>query len=194
MNEKELLLSGKATFHVEVPYRLYRTGNAASQPLYVYLHENGLNLVRLEEKANPLLDLPGYHLLFQAPYAEIAPVEGERGYHWIPESDDDATVTSAREHVSEFMQEVIDGLLPHIQGNRLVLVGWERSRRQVSYFCATRPHYVNELILFEGSMDQSWMEEDRKRYRHLRVLGLSGKDAEINKNTVNTISRWIESN
>jgi len=192
MNPPEVLVSGKASFSMEVPYRLYRSGDAASHPLYVYIHENGRNLTALENITEPLRQLPGYHLLIQAPYPEIKADKSGRAYHWIPRMEDEANETAAREYVSEFLQEVIDGLLPHINGSRLVLVGWEQSRGQVSYFCATRPHYVNELIMFEGSVDQSWMDKDNNRYKHLRVLGLSGKDADITGEVASTILKWIE--
>lgn len=191
MTELELLLSGKASFSLEVPYRLYRTGSADKQPLFVYLHENGLNLTALQEKIKPLLALNGYHLLIQAPYPEARTENDERACYWIPDYKDEQTITAAREHVSEFLQEVIDGLLPHINAGRLLLIGWEGSRHQISYFCATRPHYINEIILFEGSVDRTWMDQDTARYKHLRMLGLSGKDAAITEETSKIIGRWL---
>jgi hypothetical protein len=192
MSKQELILSGKASFYLEVPYRLYRTGKEGKQPLYVYLHETGRNLAILEKKIAPMRVLPGYHLLIQAPYPDVLPDDDDRTFFWIPNHKDEQTITAAREYVSEFLQEVIDGLLPHIDAGRLVLVGWEGSRNQISYFCATRPHYINEMILFGGSVNRSWMEQDSSRYKHLRMLGLSGKDAEITDETARTIQRWIK--
>ena len=192
MSKQELILSGKASFYLEVPYRLYRTAKNGKQPLYVYLHETGRNLAHLEKTVAPLMTLQGHHLLIQAPYPDVLPEDEDRTYYWIPNHKDEQTITAAREYVSEFLQEVIDGLLPHIEASRLVLVGWEGSRNQVSYFCATRPHYINEMILFGGSVNRSWMEQDSSRYKHLRMLGLSGKDAEISEETARTIQRWIQ--
>lgn len=187
----ELLLSGKATFPLEVPYRLFQVGDSGVDPLFVYLHENGSNLTETEEKIKPLFSLDGYHLIIQAPYPEITGTPEGRGYHWIPDYEDNQTITAAREYVSEFLQEVIDGLLPHISAQRLVLTGWEKSRHQTSYFCSTRPHYINELILFGGSVDRSWLTENNERYRHMRMLGLSGKDADISENTTKIIDLWL---
>lgn len=191
MSKTEVLLSGKSSFPIEVPYRLFRSGDAEKHPIFVYIHENGMNLSGLEDKTKPLRSLAGYHLLIQAPYPELSAKAGKRGYHWIPQYEDEKSITAAREHVSEFLQEVIDGLLPYIDGSRLVLIGWEGSRHQVSYFCATRAHYVNELVLFGGSVNRNWMDEGSNKYRHLRVLGLSGKDAEITPETALTIHQWI---
>jgi hypothetical protein len=192
MSKQELILSGKASFYLEVPYRLYRTGGDGKQPLYVYLHETGQNLVALERLIAPLRANPGYHLLIQAPYPDVLPDDEDRSFFWIPNHKDEQTITAAREYVSEFLQEVIDGLLPHIEAERLVLVGWEGSRNQISYFCATRPHYINEMVLFGGSVNRAWMEQDSSRYKHLRMLGLSGKDADITQATAKTIQRWIQ--
>lgn len=194
MSDHELLLSGKASFSLEVPYRLYRTGKVGKQPLYVYLHESGRNLSTVEKITEPLRILTGYHLLVQAPYPDVHSDDSDRSYFWIPDYKDEQTITAAREYVSEFLQEVIDGLLPHIDAGRLVLIGWEGSRNQISYFCATRPHYINEIILFGGSVNRSWMEQESKRYKHVRMLGLSGKDAEISTETPITIQNWIHSN
>ncbi len=191
MSKYELLLSGKASFSLEVPYRLFKTGNTGKQPLYVYLHENGSNLSITEKLTEPLRILTGYHLLIQAPYPDIRANDSGRAYFWIPDYEDEQTITAAREYVSEFLQEVIDGLLPHIDAGRLVLIGWEGSSNQISYFCGTRPHYINEMILFGGSVNRSWMEQDSKRYKHLRMLGLSGKDAEINSETPEIIQHWL---
>lgn len=185
-------MSGKASFSFEVPYRLFRSGSPDHQPLFVYFHENGLNLAQLEKKIKPLLHIEGYHLLIQAPYPDVKSPEGDRAYYWIPQYHDDQAAGAAREYVSEFLQEVIDNLLQHIDPERLVLVGWEGSRHQLSFFCATRPHYVNEIILFGGSVNRTWMDENSMRYKHLRVLGLSGKDSEISDITGNTILDWIK--
>ncbi len=192
MSKYELLLSGKASFSLEVPYRLFKTGNTWKQPLYVYLHKSGCNLSTTEKITEPLRILTGYHLLIQAPYPDIRANDSDRSYFWIPDFEDEQTITAAREYVSEFLQEVIDGLLPHINAGRLVLIGWEGSRNQVSYFCATRPHYINEMILFGGSVNRSWMEQESRRYKHLRMLGLSGKDAEITSGTSKIIQRWLQ--
>lgn len=191
MNCSELLISGKASFSFEVPYRLFRSGSSDQQPLFVYLHENGLNLSQLEKKIRPLIKIEGCHLLIQAPYPDVKPSVDERSYYWIPHYDDDQEAGAAREYVSEFLQEVIDNLLQRIEPERLVLVGWEHSRHQLSFFCATRPHYVNEIILFGGSVNRLWMDENSTRYKHLRVLGLSGKDSEITEHTGKIVLDWI---
>lgn len=191
MTAQEVLISGKSSFKLEVPYRLIQSGGREKQPLYLYFHENGMDLERLEEQTRIMHKLPGYHLLLQAPYPDVRKKVGTRGFYWIPQYDDKQVITAAREHVSEFLQEVIDGVLPHIEVSRLVLVGWKGSRSQVSYFCATRPHYVNEVIMLGTTMNHDWMDKDRKRYQHIRVLGLSGKDSEINDDLVRTVSRWI---
>lgn len=191
MKTDEILLSGKASFNLEVPYRLFHSQQTEKEPLFVYLHENGLNLTELEKITQPLRHLSGYHLLIQAPYPDINTDKKPGKFYWIPKYQDEQTITATREHVSEFLQEVIDNLIPHINVSRLVLVGWEGSRGQVSYFCGTRPHYINELVLFSGSVDRSWMEQDSNRYRHLRVLGLSGKDAIISDDVAETIREWI---
>lgn len=187
----ELLLSGKASFSLEVPYRLFRVQDEEAGPLFVYLHANGSNLPETEKVIAPLLAMEGYHLLIQAPYPEIQSTAQNRGYHWIPGYSDEQTITAAREYVSEFLQEVIDGVLPHIDARRLVLTGWEDSRNQLSYFCSTRPHYVNELILFGGSVNRTWLRDESERYRHIRMLALTGKDADISNDTRKIISMWL---
>lgn len=193
MIKAELLLSGKASFKLEVPYRLYQADEEKKKPLFIYLQEDGANLKSLEKKVERMLCLSGYHLLVQAPLPQLKSGTKNRGFYWIPDDLDDQSVAASREYVSEFLQEVIDGLIPHLKVSRLVMVGWEESAQQISYFSATRPHYVNEMILLGGSINRIWMSEDKKRYRHLRILGLTGRDAELNDQVVKKISEWINS-
>lgn len=65
---KEVLISGKASFKIEVPYKLYETGEKGKKPLIVYLHGFNQNIDRFEKIVNPLTELRAYHLFIQAPY------------------------------------------------------------------------------------------------------------------------------
>lgn len=195
MTPPEVLISGKASFSQQVPYRLYRSGQEKKGPLFVYLHQDGSNIEKLDLLTASIRKIEGYHLYIQAPFEDPSGQGAARSCHWIVSDTDQTAEDAQREYVSEFIQEVIDQLLPYISGSRLVLIGWSGSVHQVSHFCSTRPHYVNELILFDTSLDRSWWQESSgNRYAHMRVLTLTGKDAEVSDETAQTISSWLNNN
>ena len=192
MTAPEVLISGKASFSQQVPYRLYRSGNEKKGPLFVYLHQDGSNIENLDLQTQSIRTIDGYHLYIQAPFEDPAGPGAEKSCHWIISNTDQTATDAQREYVSEFIQEVIDQLLPYISGSRLVLLGWSGSVHQVSHFCSTRPHYVNELILFDTTLDRSWWQESSgSRYAHMRVLTLTGKDARISDKLARIIASWL---
>lgn len=158
----------------------------------MYLHQDGSNMEQLDHQTASLRNVDGYHLYIQAPFEDPSAQRAEKSCYWIVSDSDQTAADAQREYVSEFIQEVIDQLLPYISGSRLVLLGWEGSVHQVSHFCSTRPHYVNELILFDTSLDRSWWQESSgSRYAHMRVLTLTGKDALIGDETAHIITSWL---
>ena len=59
---QEVLISGKASFKIEVPYKLYETGEKRAKPLIVYLHGYRQNIVRFEKLVEEMLEVEAYHL------------------------------------------------------------------------------------------------------------------------------------
>ena len=65
----DVLFSGKASFKIEVPYKLIETGESGvEKPLLVYLHGFKQNIEQFEELVEELLSLEAYHLFIQGPY------------------------------------------------------------------------------------------------------------------------------
>lgn len=162
----ELLQSGKTTFKLEVPFRLYEQGEPGPKPLMIYLHDYDQDIVRFEQQMSPLLALTGYHLFIQAPYAdhriipsrEHSSVE-QRGYAWYLDHGHRGSLEKSLEYSSEFIQGVVDARLPYLKVTRCAVIGFEMGATQAGYFGFTRWKHTNELIMIGGRFYQEWFEE-----------------------------------
>jgi len=168
-----VLQSGKTTFKIEVPFRLYEQGEPGPKPLLIYLQDYDQDIQRLESQMIPLLDLKGYHLFIQAPYADhrVLPTDQSRGYGWYLDHGHRGSLEKSLEYASEFIQGVIDARLPYINVTRCVVIGVEMGATQAGYFGFTRWKHTNELILIGGRFYQEWFEQrDWTKRKSLQVL------------------------
>ena len=168
-----VLQSGKTTFKIEVPFRLYEVGMPGPKPLLIYLHDFNQDIVRFEQQMTPLLGLEGYHLFMQAPYADfqVIPSEEKRGYAWYLDHGYRGSLEKSLEYSSEFIQGVVDARLPYLNVTRCAVIGFEMGATQAGYFGFTRWKHTNELILIGGRFYQEWFEErDWNKRQTLEVL------------------------
>lgn len=120
----DVLVSGKTSFKVEVPYKLIETGKRGKKPLIVYLHGRGQNLEMFERLMKPMLELEAYHLFIQGPYAD-SELTGKRekwGYMWYLYNGKQGSFLKSLEYSAEFIQEVIDHVVQFISVSRLCVV------------------------------------------------------------------------
>lgn len=177
---QDVLVSGKASFKVEVPYKLIEKGEKGKKPLIVYLHGYKQNLELFEKKVAEMLELNAYHLFIQGPY----PIYDESrarnvskwGRAWYLYDGNKAQFTKSLELTSEFIQEVIENLLEFIDVDRICLFGYSMGGYQAGYFALSRWKHATECIVigariktevFEGRLDQA---------KHIRFLAIHGEN------------------
>jgi len=172
----EVLLSGKTSFKIEVPYRLYETGPAMEKPLILYLHGFGQNIKVFERITKPLLSLNAYHLFIQGPYTDLGSIQKNKrsGYGWYLYDGTQELFTKSLEYTSEFIQEVVDGLLPHLQVNRMALFGYSMGGYLAGYFGLSRWKHVNDMILVGCRIKTELFETGWDNRKHIKILGLHG--------------------
>lgn len=161
----EVLVSGKASFKLEVPYRLIETGEKGSKPLIVYLHGYNQSSDYFEKRCRPLVKKHvAYHLFIQGPYpAQTFKKKDKKwGYAWYKYDGKQGSFTKNLEYSAQFIQEVIDNILPMLQVNRICVLGYSMGGYLAGYFGLSRWKHTNELIvmgcrikteLFEGRFD-----------------------------------------
>jgi len=175
---KEVLISGKASFKIEVPYKLYETGEKGEKPLIVYLHGFNQNIDRFEKIVNPLTELRAYHLFIQAPYPIYDETRTKKvedwGRSWYLYDGEQQQFVRSMELSSEFIQEIIDGLLPNIEVNRLCLFGYSMGGYLAGYFMLSRWKHVNEAIIIGARIKTEVFTDRLQEAKHINVLALHG--------------------
>lgn len=176
---REVLLSGKTSFKIEVPHKLIETGKqGVKKPLIVYLHGFNQNIDQFQELVGDLFDLEAYHLFIQGPYPIYDRKRKKKVKDWgrswyLYDGEQDQFVRSL-ELSSEFIQEVIDNVLEQINVNRLAILGYSMGGYQAGYFALSRWKHVNELVVIGGRIKTEIFEDRNKPYDHLNVLALHG--------------------
>ena len=176
----DILISGKTSFNIEVPYKLIEVGKAEEKPLIVYLHGFKQNIDQFEGLVNDLLSVEAYHLFVQGPYPIYDRSRQKEVKDWgrawyLYDGNQDQFVGSL-ELASEFLQQLIDNILKQISANRLAVVGYSMGGYLAGYFGLSRWKHVNELIVIGGRIKTEVFKDSPGQYGHMNVLALHGKE------------------
>lgn len=178
MADREVLMSGKTPFRLDVPYTLIESGGKGEKPLIVYLHGFGQNVKIFRRKMDALLDLRAYHLFVQGPYPLYDESRKRKvrdwGRSWYLYDGDPQQFVRSLELSSEFIQEVIDKMIELVEVNRLAVVGYSMGGYQAGYFALSRWKHVNDLVVVGGRIKTEVFRERQGSYDHLNVLALHG--------------------
>jgi predicted esterase len=177
-----LLNSGKTTFKMEVPYRLYENGEPGPKPLIVYLHGFGQDINRFEKQTQELHSFKAYHLYIQGPYPDNRTLEREdkRGYAWYLYGGKKGSLEKSLEYSSEFIQGVIDSLIPFLKITRCAVIGYSMGGYQAGFFGFTRWKHTNELVMVGARfMDDMFKDRNWQKRKHLNILAVHGTQDEI---------------
>jgi len=183
----DVLVSGKTSFKIEVPYKLIETGQKRSQkPLILYLHGYGDNISAFEKRCEPFFEITAYHLFIQGPYP-IYDHSGKKsvskwGRAWYLYDGRKKQFVKSLEITSEFIQEVVDNLRQFINVNRMCVLGYSMGGYLAGYFALTRWKHIHDLIVIGARIKTEIVNEsDWKNLNHLDILALHGlRDNQVN--------------
>ena len=177
---RDVLISGKTSFKVEVPYKLIETGEKGEKPLILYLHGYNQNIEYLEKKVETMLDIKAYHLFIQGPYPiynTTREVNVSRwGRAWYLYDGNQGQFIKSMEVASEFIQEIIDGLVDVIDISRLCVFGYSMGGYLGGYFAFSRWKHVNDLIVIGGRIKTEAFDGKRDQAKHVNILALHGEN------------------
>lgn len=180
----ERLVAGKTTFKLQVPFKLSSTGMVDKpKPLIVYLHGYGENIKRFENQFEQFETIEAYHLFIQGPFPTKIRVQdnAERGFAWYLYGDE-TTYHQHLEMSSEFIQEVIDQQLDHIQVSEICVIGYSMGAYLAGYWALTRWKHTNKVIMMSGRFKTELIADlnDKKEcYEHMSVLGIHGENDSV---------------
>lgn len=177
---QEVLISGKTSFKIEVPYKLIETGEKGPKPLIVYLHGYKQNLAIFEKLTRLMLNLNAYHLYIQGPYpiydSSRKKKVSEWGRAWYLYDGNQQQFIKSMEVSSEFVQEIIDSLRGVIEISRLCVFGYSMGAYLGGYFALSRWKHVKDLIVIGGRIKTEAFEDKIKKAKHINILALHGKN------------------
>jgi len=177
----DVLVSGKTSFKVEVPYQVAETGPKGPKPLIVYLHGKGGTIEAFKRETSGFHSLSAYHLYIQGPYADKTVTETREriGYAWYLYNHKQGSLVKSLEYTAEFIQEVIDGVRPFLKITRLCLIGYSMGGYQAGYFAFTRWKHTNELIAIGARLDAGILNIGSSHVGHIGILGVHGEQDEV---------------
>lgn len=178
--EREVLVSGKTSFKVEVPYFLVENGEKGDKPLIIYLHGFGENIEHFKERCDSLLNLRAYHLFIQGPYPIYDRSRkknvSEWGRAWYLYDGNRGQFIKSLELASEFIQEIIDKLLPVIQVNRIGVMGYSMGGYLAGYFALTRWKHVNDLAVIGARIKTEVLNDNWDNIQEMNIAAFHGKN------------------
>ena len=178
--DSEVLVSGKTSFKVEVPYILIETGEKGAKPLIIYLHGFGENIDRFRQKCDSFLKLNAYHLFIQGPYPIYERSRkksvSDWGRAWYLYDGNRGQFIKSLELASEFIQEIIDKLLPVIQVKRIGVMGYSMGGYLAGYFALTRWKHVNDLAVIGARIKTEVLNDNWENIQHINIAAFHGKN------------------
>ncbi len=175
----DVLVSGKSSFKIEVPYRLIETGPKAKKPLFVYLHGFNQNSEYFQNRFLSFIKKhPGYHLFIQGPYPAQTTKKKDRdwGYAWYLYDGGQGSFVKNLEYSAQFVQEVIDNIISLIEINRICIIGYSMGGYLAGYFGLSRWKHTNELIVIGARIKTEVFESRMENLGSQHILALHGAD------------------
>ncbi|MEO1022940.1 MAG: hypothetical protein AAFW89_10395 [Bacteroidota bacterium] len=180
----EVILSGKTSFKIEVPYTVIESGEPGPKPLILYLHGFRQNMELFQRLTKPMLNLRAYHVYIQGPYPVYEP-PGNRnvskwGRGWYLYDGKSGQFTKSLEITSAFIQEVVDRILGVLDVERFGVFGYSMGGYLGGYFALSRWKHVHEAIIIGGRIKTEVFENRLEQARHIQFLALHGdKDTSV---------------
>lgn len=179
-NNADVLVSGKTSFKIEVPYKLIEVGEKNSpKPLLIYFHGYGENIKQFEEKCKKIVTIEAYHLFIQGPYPiydrKKTKNVSDWGRAWYLYDGNRGQFIKSLEITSEFIQEIIDRLLKNIKPSRIGVIGYSMGGYLAGYFALTRWKHVNDLIVCGARIKSEVLDGNWSNIKHMKILAVHGK-------------------
>jgi len=175
----ELIQSGKASFKIEVPYKLFEAGDRhAPKPLIVYLHGFNQTEKSFREDCADMLNIHAHHLFIQAPYpiydrSRKKPV-AEWGRSWYLYDGDQDQFLLSLDYASRFIGQLIEKTAKATSSTRTALLGYSMGGYLAGYHAIRRPEQIKDLIICSARYKSELLEGEYYKINHQSILALHG--------------------
>lgn len=184
-NSADVLISEKASFNIDVPYKLIETGEKRERKdLILYLHGFNDTIESFITTCHSLIEkTDAYHLFIQAPYplhdrSRKKNVE-EWGRSWYLYDGNQDQFISSMEHASGFIEKLVDRIKNKIKIKRFCIIGFSMGGYLAGYYTLTRSKHVDTLIVAGARIKTEVLHHDWSLVQHLQVLAIHGKQDKL---------------
>ena len=177
--DHELIQSARASFKIEVPYKLFESGpRNVPKPLIVYLHGFNQTESSFRKDCRDLLKVEAYHLFIQAPYP-IYDRRGKKpvskwGRSWYLYDGHQDQFLRSMGHASRFIGQLIEKTADAINPTRIAIIGYSMGGYLAGYHAIKRPEQVQELIICSARYKSELLDGDYEKINHQNILALHG--------------------
>ncbi|WP_340103665.1 alpha/beta hydrolase [Rhodohalobacter sp. 8-1] len=177
--DNEIIQSGKASFKIEVPYKLIESGTKqAPKPLIVYLHGFNQTEKSFRKDCRNLLKVHAYHLFIQAPYpiydrSREKPVS-EWGRSWYLYDGSQDQFLRSMDHASRFIGQIITKTIDATAATRTAILGYSMGGYLAGYHAIKWPEHVQDLIICSARYKSELLEGEYEKINHQSILALHG--------------------
>ena len=181
----DILISEKAFFDIEVPYKLIESGKTGiNKPLIIYLHGYNDHLESFKSKCSLLINqVEAYHLFIQGPYPVFNRTKDKKveewGRAWYLFDGDQNQFIRSMEKSSTFIEKILQSVKDRLSSNRTCLIGYSMGGYLAGYFALSRPDNVQDLIVAGARIKTEILEGDWKKINHLKVFAVHGANDNI---------------
>lgn len=174
----KVLSSGKATYKLQLPYRLIESGPQKTKPFILWLHGFGQHLEWMQQQIEPVMEkIPAFHLIAQAPFllTERYLKSKKEGYSWYLFGGDKEQYQSSMEHAAEYLFELISRLKALTNAQELWICGYSQGAYLAGFMTLHRPERVNACFMLAGRLKHEWAG-DWKASEMCRLTAIHGSE------------------
>ena len=180
-----LIFSGIQSFSLDVPIRLYETGEKKrAKPLILYLHGFGDQISSFSDECSDLIDaIEAYHLFIQGPYPLYDRKREKRvedwGRSWYLYDGRQKQFLESLGKTSEFIRENVENITRNYPVTRCCMIGYSMGGYLGSYFAFMNPEIINELIVAGCRIKSEILDDNIKKIKHIQILALHGTNDKV---------------
>jgi predicted esterase len=177
-----VVATGKATYKIQVPYKLIRTGAGEKVPLVIWLHGFGQTMSWMKKTCEPVWgDISAHHLFVQAPYLLLESYVQKKpeGYSWYMFNGEREHYEDSMEHAAEFILDLAGKLRAVTHHKEIHVAGYSQGGYLAGYMALSRPHLVTKAIMLAGRFKHEWVK-DWEKVKDIHLVGIHGDaDTEV---------------
>jgi predicted esterase len=177
-----VVATGKATYKIQVPYKLIRVGSGNNVPLVIWLHGFGQTYSWMMQQFEPVWqEMEAHHLFIQAPYLLLERYINKQseGYSWYMFNGEREHYEDSMEHAAEFILDLAGKMRAVTNHKEVYVVGFSQGGYLSGYLALSRPKIIKRAYMLGGRFKHEWVT-DWDKLTSTKLIAIHGtSDTEV---------------